>query len=52
MSEGSDSEKPFSPMSWIRDVRVTPLTLTVLLGALVAIWALFQFTDLWYVLFP
>ncbi len=52
MTDGSESDKPFSPMNWIRDVRVTPTMLVMILASMVAIWALFRFTDLWYVLFP
>lgn len=36
----------------IRDTRVTPGMLLVIVLGLVAVFLLFTFTDLWYVLFP
>jgi hypothetical protein len=48
----TEEKDEISPMNWIRDVRVGWGTLGIILGVLVALWALFTFTDLWYVLFP
>jgi hypothetical protein len=39
-------------LGWIRSVRVGHGTLAAILLALAALWLLFQYTDLWYVLFP
>jgi hypothetical protein len=39
-------------LDWVHQFRVSPLALAIFLGALAGLWALFEFTDLWYVLFP
>lgn len=45
-------ERERSIFDRIRDVRVTPGALAVIMLALVGIVLLFTFTDLWYILFP
>ncbi len=45
-------ERQRSIFDRIRDVRVTPGALAVIVLALVGIVLLFTFSDLWYVLFP
>lgn len=46
------SQERKSLMGWIRNVRVGHGTLALILLGLVGVWALFHYTDLWYVLFP
>lgn len=39
-------------LDWVHQFRVSPLALLIFLGVLAGLWALFEFTELWYVLFP
>jgi hypothetical protein len=39
-------------LDWVHRFRVTPVMLLVIFVVLGALWALFEFTDLFYVLFP
>jgi hypothetical protein len=39
-------------LDWVHRFRVTPVTLLLIVAVLGALWALLEFTGLWYRLFP
>ena len=45
-------ERDRSIFDRIRETRITPGMLAIIIAALVGLFLLFTFTDLWYVLFP
>ncbi len=41
-----------SSLDWVHRFRVTPMQLIAIFLVLGALWAIFEFTDLWYRIFP